>query len=218
MVCSRLSPSTWAMKPGVPEYFRERRVADAEAAGIGAERRHHRALAVAGKTAPLHRAAAGRRPAPWDADGRRFRRRPRSAHGETRSGRSRLRWRPRRRDRTATPDRDCPRSRSSRAAPASPRSPRGPARQPVMGVAIVKTVAERDHHARIVPGDHGGEAAQCRHGIVRRQQHAARGEAGTFFQMQVGDHEQALLFPEQRAGEIGDQRHTCNVTVDARTV
>ena len=25
--------------------------------------------------------------------------------------------------------------------------------------------------------------------------------------MQIGDDEQALLFPEQRAGEIGDERH-----------
>ena len=42
--------------------FRERRVADAQAAGVGAEGRHHGALAVAGKTAPLHRTAAGRHP------------------------------------------------------------------------------------------------------------------------------------------------------------
>ena len=60
MACSLLSPSTCAMKPGVSEYFRKRRVANAQAAGIGAERRHHGALAVAGKTAPLHRTPAGR--------------------------------------------------------------------------------------------------------------------------------------------------------------
>ena len=76
-----------------------------------------------------------------------------------------------------------------------------------MRVAIVETVAERDHHARVVPRDHGGKPAERRHGIVGRQQHAARGKAGTLFQMQVGDNEQALLFPEQRAGEIGEQRH-----------
>ena len=74
-----------------------------------------------------------------------------------------------------------------------------------MGVAIVKTVAERDHHARVVAGNDGGKPAQRCHGIVRRQQHAARGKAGTLFQMQVGNHEQTLLFPEQRAGEIGEQ-------------
>ena len=83
-------------------------------------------------------------------------------------------------------------------------------RQPVMGVAVMKTVAERDHHARVVAGNDGGKPAQRRHRIVWRQQHAARGKAGTLFQMQVGDDEQALLFPEQRAGEIGEQRHIGN--------
>ena len=62
MVWRRLSPSTCAIRPGVPEYFRERGVANAEAAGIGAERRHHRALAVAGETSPLHRTAAAADP------------------------------------------------------------------------------------------------------------------------------------------------------------
>ena len=75
-----------------------------------------------------------------------------------------------------------------------------------MGVAVMKTVAERDHHARIVPRDHGAETPERRHRIVGRQQHAARGKTRAFFQMQVGDDEQALFFPEQRAGEIGDQR------------
>src|SRR5258706_2771355 len=40
------------------EYFRKRRVADAQAAGIGAERRHHGTLAIAGKAPPLHRTPA----------------------------------------------------------------------------------------------------------------------------------------------------------------
>ena len=75
-----------------------------------------------------------------------------------------------------------------------------------MRVAIVKTVAERDHHARIMMRDHGGEPAKRRDGVVGRQQHAARGEARALFQMQIGDDEQPLLFPEQRAGEIGEQR------------
>ena len=79
-----------------------------------------------------------------------------------------------------------------------------------MRVTVMKTVAERDHHARVVARDHGGEAAQRRHGIVRRQQHAARGKAGTFFQMQVGDDQQALLLPEQRSGEIGEQSNPGN--------
>src|ERR1700691_4466615 len=45
---------------GALENFREGCVANAEAAGIGAERGHYRALAVAGKAAPLHRTAARR--------------------------------------------------------------------------------------------------------------------------------------------------------------
>src|SRR5207244_2949995 len=40
--------------------------------------------------------------------------------------------------------------------------------------------------------------------IIRRQQHAAGGEAGAFFQMQIRDDEQTLLFPEQCARKIGD--------------
>src|SRR5881227_724415 len=81
------------------EYLCEGRVADAEAAGIGAECRHHRALAIAGKAAPFHRAAAG---------------------GERRSDRSRPRSPPRRPNLSAMPGRDCRRSRSSRAGPAAP--------------------------------------------------------------------------------------------------
>jgi hypothetical protein len=36
------------------EYFSERRIADIQATGVGAERRHNGALAVAGETTPLH--------------------------------------------------------------------------------------------------------------------------------------------------------------------
>ena len=76
-----------------------------------------------------------------------------------------------------------------------------------MGVAVMKAVAERNHHPRVVPRDDSAEAAERRHRIVGRQQHPAGGETGALFQMQVGDDEQALLFPEQCAGEIGDQGH-----------
>src|SRR4029077_4750791 len=62
--------------------------------------------------------------------------------------------------------------------------------------------AERDHHFRIVARDHHGKTAEGSGRIVGRQQHAARGKAGTFFQMQVRDHEQALLLPEQGSGKI----------------
>src|ERR1700751_4656502 len=44
------------------EYFCKRRVPNFEAAGKGTERRHYRALAVAGKASPLHRSATGAHP------------------------------------------------------------------------------------------------------------------------------------------------------------
>ena len=91
MVCSLVSPSTCAMKPGVRNIFAKRRIADAQAAGIGAERRHHGALAVAGKAAPLHRAAARRHARLGMQMAGDFARRAWSARGGTRSGRSRLR-------------------------------------------------------------------------------------------------------------------------------
>jgi hypothetical protein len=49
-------------EPQRRKYLRKRRIADAEAPGVGAERRHHHALAVRGEAAPLHRAAARRHP------------------------------------------------------------------------------------------------------------------------------------------------------------
>jgi len=79
-----------------------------------------------------------------------------------------------------------------------------------MRVAVVKAVAERDHHTRIVSRDDRGKPAQRRYRVIRRQQHAARGKAGALFQMQVGHDQQALLAPEQRAGEIGEERHICD--------
>ena len=84
-------------------------------------------------------------------------------------------------------------------------------RQPLMRVAIVKTVAERDHGFRIEARDHRAEPAQRSDGVVRRQQHAAHREARAFFQMQIGDDEQPLVFPVQRAGEIGDERDAVEV-------
>ena len=61
-----------------------------------------------------------------------------------------------------------------------------------------------------MPRDDGGETAERRHGVIGRQQHAARRKTGTLFQVQVGDDEQALLLPEQRAGEIGEKRNACH--------
>src|SRR3954465_13021202 len=79
--------------------------------------------------------------------------------------------------------------------------------------AIVKTVAERNDDSRIMAGDDSSEPTKRGDGVVRRQQHPAHGEAGTFFQMQIGDDEQALLFPEQRAGKIGRERHAADADI-----
>jgi len=75
-----------------------------------------------------------------------------------------------------------------------------------MRVAIVKTVAQGDHRLRIMPRDHGAEAAEGGDGVIGRQQHAAHGVARAFFQMQVGDDQQPLLFPIKRARQIRRQR------------
>ena len=47
---------------------------------------------------------------------------------------------------------------------------------------------------------------QRRGGVIGRQQHAARGKARAFLQMQVGDDEHTLLRPVQRAFRIGEER------------
>jgi hypothetical protein len=84
------------------------------------------------------------------------------------------------------------------------------ARQPLMRAAVVEAVAERNHHARIVPRDDSRKPAQRRHRVIGRQQHAASGKTGALFQMQVGDDEQPLLLPEKRAGKIGEKRYVCD--------
>ena len=47
------------------EYFCKSRVADAQAPGVGAERRQNRVIAVADKTTPLQRASARSHPRLW---------------------------------------------------------------------------------------------------------------------------------------------------------
>ena len=89
--------------------------------------------------------------------------------------------------------------------------------QAPMRVAVMKAVAERDDRAGIVTCDHGGEPAQRRGGVVGRQQYAARGEARAFLKVQVGYDEQALRFPIQRAGEIGDERDAGDINVACRS-
>jgi hypothetical protein len=50
-----------------------------------------------------------------------------------------------------------------------------------------------------------GQPRQGRRGVVGRQQHAAGGEGRAFFQMQIGEDEQALFRPIERPGAIGDK-------------
>ena len=78
-------------------------------------------------------------------------------------------------------------------------------------VTHVNIAAARDNRSGIMVGDDSSETAQRCQRIVRRQQHTARGEAGPFFQMQIGDDEQALFFPEQRTGEIGVERDASHI-------
>ena len=75
----------------------------------------------------------------------------------------------------------------------------------------MKAVAQRDHRLWRVASNDDSKPRQRRRGVVGGQQHAARRKAGAFFQMQVGDHQQALRFPEQRAGQVGDEGHTGDV-------
>ena len=213
MVCSLLSPSTCAMKPVATGIFS--RTLRRECSSPRYRRRTPASPRARRRRQNIAAPSSGRgsRPAPSDADARRFRRPRRSVHDGTRFG-------PIATSLATTP----PRSGRQRGiviarypdpvAPCLQRRDRVAVRrrQPVMGVAVVKTVAERNHHARIVPRDHRRKPAERRHRIVGRQQHAARRKARALFQMQVGDHQQALLFPEQRAGEIGDQGDAGDIT------
>ena len=79
-----------------------------------------------------------------------------------------------------------------------------------MSLAVMKAVAQRNHHFRIMAGDGSSEAAQRGDRVIGWQQHAARGKTRSLLQMQVGDDEQALLFPEQRAGEVGHHGDACD--------
>src|SRR5512144_1803255 len=47
---------------------------------------------------------------------------------------------------------------------------------------------------------------QRRSSVIARQQHAARGKARAFLQMEVGDDEHTLFGPVQRAFWIGEER------------
>ena len=78
--------------------------------------------------------------------------------------------------------------------------------EPRRSAAVMEAVAQRDDAARRIMRDKTRKPRQRRGGVIGRQQHAARGKARAFFQMQVGDDEQALLRPVQRACRIGEER------------
>lgn len=175
-------------------------VADAEAAGIGAEGRHHGTHPVTGETAALHRATARgdarlRMQVAGDLAlraGRLVAEGDRADSDFVRDGAAEIA----RKDGIVI-------ARNPDPVAACLKRGHGGAvlgRQALMRGAIVKAVAERDDDSRIMAGDDGSEPAQCGERVVGRQEHAAGGEARAFFQMQIGNDEQALLFPEQGAG------------------
>ncbi len=71
--------------------------------------------------------------------------------------------------------------------------------------AVVETVAQGDDATRRIMRNQTREPRECRGGVIGRQQHAARGKARAFFEMQVGDRQQPLLRPVQRAVGIGEE-------------
>ena len=78
-------------------------------------------------------------------------------------------------------------------------------RQPRRTAAVVETVAERDQQPWRVPLDQARQPRQGRRSVVGRQQYTARGEGRALFQMQVGDDQQPLVGPIERARGVGDQ-------------
>ena len=79
-------------------------------------------------------------------------------------------------------------------------------RKPRRPLAVVETVAQRHDDARRMAGDQSREPRQRCGRVVGRQQHAARGEARAFFQVEVGDDQQAFLGPVERPGQWSARR------------
>ena len=163
-----------AVKVSVPNTSRERAVAHVEAAGIGAERRHHQRVAVAGEAAAADRAAAPRHPRDrmqvagdlaagvlgrLVAEGQR-------AERERRAGTARRCPRPGR-------DRGCRRSRSSRGRAAAPQRGAVGVGEPRRPAAVVEAVAQRHHDARRIARDQRAQAApaspRCRRAAAARR-------------------------------------------------
>jgi hypothetical protein len=70
----------------------------------------------------------------------------------------------------------------------------------------MKTVAQSDDQSRAVMFDQLRQSCQSRSGVVGWQQHAARREGRAFLKVQIGDREQPLIGPVQRARGIGNER------------
>ncbi len=68
--------------------------------------------------------------------------------------------------------------------------------------AVVQAVTQRDHHARTMQGDGGGEALQRVEGIIGRQHLAAPREGGAFLEVEVRHNHQPLVRPEQGTGGV----------------
>src|SRR4051812_20647531 len=133
------------------EYFGEGVVANVQSASVGAERRHHGAHPVAGETSPLHRASARGDARLWMQM---------SGDFAGRAGRLMAKHDSPYRDFARDHAADVARQRRIVIArdpdPVAARLQCGegfavPGRQPLMRLAIVKTVTERYHGARIVP-------------------------------------------------------------------
>ncbi len=74
----------------------------------------------------------------------------------------------------------------------------------------MEAVAERHDPRRLDRGDHLGQPLQRGARVVRRQQHAERGEGGALLEMQVGHQQRVLLLPIERAG--GERPHRVSAT------
>src|SRR5947209_1486984 len=149
IVAEHMRHEPWRLK-----YFPERGVANVQAPGIGPERRHHRARAIADETAPLQRAAPGGNARLWMEMTGNFAGRAGwlvAKHDST--------------DRHLAGDHTAEVARQRGIVVAGDPDPVAPRlqcsdgfairrRQPLMRLAVMKAVAERDHATWIVARNH----------------------------------------------------------------
>src|SRR6478609_2480946 len=77
--------------------------------------------------------------------------------------------------------------------------------QPRRAAAVMKAVAERHDAAWRVVRNQMRQPRECCRGIVRRKQLPTRGKTRTFLQMQIGDGQQPMLRPIERAARVDEQ-------------